>query len=141
MKAINLLTAVLLLTVINTQASELIYTPVNPSFGGNPLNGTFLINSANAQNDKKDPSLEDDKGLEETSELDDFNSSLQRALLSKLTSTLSGQMVDADGNLVPGVLETGDFIIEITDLGGGQLQVTTTDKSNGESTTFKVDSI
>lgn len=140
MKAINLIFGVLILACFQANASELIYTPVNPSFGGNPLNGTFLLNSANAQNDKKDPDLEEDE-LEEPSELDDFNSSLQRALLSKLTSTLSGQMVDDDGNLVPGVLETGDFIIEITDLGGGQLQVTTTDKTNGESTTFKVDSI
>ena len=28
------------------QATELVYTPVNPSFGGNPLNGTWLLNNA-----------------------------------------------------------------------------------------------
>ena len=116
-------------------ASELIYQPVNPSFGGNALNGTYLLNSANAQNDLKDPDLDDETGL------DDFNDSLQRALLSRLTSTLTGSMVDADGNLVPGILETGDYIIEITDIGDGELRVTTTERATGESTTFIVDSI
>jgi curli production assembly/transport component CsgF len=30
-------------------ASELVYHPVNPTFGGNPLNGTFLLSTAQAQ--------------------------------------------------------------------------------------------
>jgi curli production assembly/transport component CsgF len=30
-------------------ASQLTYAPVNPTFGGNPLNGTFLLNSGQAQ--------------------------------------------------------------------------------------------
>ena len=36
-------------------ASELVYRPVNPSFGGNPLNSSHLLGTANAQNDYKDP--------------------------------------------------------------------------------------
>jgi curli production assembly/transport component CsgF len=30
-------------------ASEIIYHPVNPTFGGNPLNGSFLLQQAQAQ--------------------------------------------------------------------------------------------
>jgi curli production assembly/transport component CsgF len=30
-------------------ASEIVYHPVNPSFGGNPLNGTALLSQAQAQ--------------------------------------------------------------------------------------------
>lgn len=30
-------------------ASQLVYTPTNPTFGGNPLNGTFLLNAAQGQ--------------------------------------------------------------------------------------------
>ncbi len=30
-------------------ASELVYHPVNPTFGGNQLNGTFLLSQAQAQ--------------------------------------------------------------------------------------------
>jgi curli production assembly/transport component CsgF len=31
-------------------AGTLIYTPINPTFGGNPLNGSTLFNSAQVQN-------------------------------------------------------------------------------------------
>jgi curli production assembly/transport component CsgF len=30
-------------------ASEMVYHPVNPTFGGNPLNGSFLLSTAQAQ--------------------------------------------------------------------------------------------
>lgn len=36
-------------------ASQLVYTPVNPSFGGNPLNGTYLLNKAQAENSHQPP--------------------------------------------------------------------------------------
>ncbi|MCX8042556.1 MAG: curli assembly protein CsgF [Desulfobacterota bacterium] len=35
---------------VATTASELVYTPVNPSFGGSPLNGQWLLGYAGAQN-------------------------------------------------------------------------------------------
>lgn len=38
------------------RAEDLIYRPVNPNFGGNPLNGPNLLNSAIAQNKFKAPS-------------------------------------------------------------------------------------
>ena len=38
------------LGVVTAWATELVYTPINPSFGGNPLNGQFLLNEAQAQN-------------------------------------------------------------------------------------------
>jgi curli production assembly/transport component CsgF len=38
-------------TVLSSSAfaQQKVYVPVNPTFGGNPLNGTFLLNSAQAQ--------------------------------------------------------------------------------------------
>jgi curli production assembly/transport component CsgF len=30
-------------------ATQLVYTPINPTFGGNPLNGTFLLGVAQSQ--------------------------------------------------------------------------------------------
>jgi curli production assembly/transport component CsgF len=30
-------------------ASQLVYQPTNPTFGGNPLNGSFLLSTAQAQ--------------------------------------------------------------------------------------------
>jgi len=34
---------------ITASAPEMIYHPVNPTFGGNPLNGSFLLSTAQAQ--------------------------------------------------------------------------------------------
>jgi curli production assembly/transport component CsgF len=42
------------------------------------------------------------------------------------------------GKLKPGVVETGNFRIEIVDSGGGMLTITTTDKVTGASTSFQV---
>ncbi len=40
----------LLAVMGSAQAGTLVYTPTNPTFGGNPLNGSYLFNSAQAQN-------------------------------------------------------------------------------------------
>lgn len=37
-----------LLPIGRAQAGQLTYVPVNPSFGGNPLNGSYLLSSAQA---------------------------------------------------------------------------------------------
>lgn len=45
------MTCTALFAVIGSaQAGSLVYTPTNPTFGGNPLNGSYLLNSAQAQN-------------------------------------------------------------------------------------------
>jgi curli production assembly/transport component CsgF len=43
----------------------------NPNFGGNPNNGAFLLNEAQAQNSYKDPSLKD-FSVDTPSALDNF---------------------------------------------------------------------
>ena len=119
---------------LQSQASSLEYTPVNPSFGGNPLNGNMLLNNAQAQNDKKDPALS-----EELDALEDFNDRLQRALLTRLTRSVTSTIVDDLGNLIPGETVTSDFIINVVDEGDGTLSVTTTDRVTGDSTVFWVE--
>lgn len=116
-------------------ATELVYTPVNPNFGGNPLNGATLLSAAQAQNKSKDP---DSDQKSKQSALEQFNDSLQRAVLGRLASALTSNVVGPNGQLVPGTVETNDFIITIVDTGGGSLRVTTTDKVTGVSTSFEV---
>src|SRR5690606_27408233 len=125
---------VLVLAAPAVQATEMVYYPINPSFGGNPDNGFWLLNSANAQNKHKDPDAENDRfELERQTPLESFNESLERAVLNRLASVASSQLAGPDGNLQPGSVETGNFIIDIVDLGGGVLQITTTDKLLGSS--------
>ena len=38
----------------STFASQLVYQPINPSFGGNPMNGSMLMSKAQAQNKHKE---------------------------------------------------------------------------------------
>ncbi|MDR4652298.1 MAG: curli assembly protein CsgF [Nitrosomonas sp.] len=113
-------------------ATELVYTFENPSFGGNPLYGAALLNNAQAQNEEKDT-------LADQTPLEKFNETLQRSILNRLSSTVAGQVIGDQGELIPGTVETTDFIIDIVDIGGGLLTITTTDKATGNSTSFSID--
>lgn len=126
----------LLLAIAGTaSATELVYTPVNPHFGGSPLNGSVLLNAAQAQNKSKDP---DSTLNKKESALQQFNESLQRSVLGRLAAAATSNILGPNGQLIPGSVETGDFIITISDTGNGSLRVVTTDKLTGASTSFEV---
>jgi len=123
-----------------SSATELVYFPLNPSFGGSPLNGPVLLNSALATSRHTDPEA-DDFGLDgraEQSPLQIFQDTLERAILGRLAASATSRIVGEDGRLIPGNLETDNFSISIVDLGGGVLSITTIDKVTGGSTTFQV---
>lgn len=104
-------------------ATELVYTPVNPSFGGSPLNGAWLLGNAQAQDDNEDPDAIDRSSLTGTSALERFTSQLESRLLSDL-------LTDIDtGNA--GTLTTDDFIVNIIN-DSGNLTVEITDRLTGE---------
>lgn len=127
------------MTPVQTTASELVYHPFNPSFGGSPLNGPVLLNSAIATRKHKAPDIDSDRfGIEERSPLDQLNETLERLIVSRMASAASFAILDGDGNFVPGSLETANFIITVTDIGGGRLTVTTYDKATGGTTTVEV---
>ncbi len=113
------------------QASELVYTPVNPNFGGSPLNGSHLLNSANAQNTYKDPSSSN-SSYERPTALERFASSLESRLLSQLMTDI--------GNGNTGSMATDDYIIDITD-DGGALTIMITDLATNESTEIQVNGL
>ena len=102
------------------QATELVYTPVNPSFGGSPLNGTYLLNNATAQDRYKDPDI---SGGTRLSALERFTSQLESRLLSQVLANVN------DGS--SGTLSTDQFIVNIVD-DSGTLTVQITDRATGE---------
>lgn len=67
-------------------AQDMVYQPVNPTFGGNPFNSNHLLGVANAQNDYRDP-----RSTSNSSQADIF----ARQLQSRLLSALSSQIIDA----------------------------------------------
>lgn len=121
-----LMSALALMLSTPVYAGELVYTPVSPGFGGNPLNSSYLLGVANAINDHNAPqsSYYDDE-----SALDRLTASLESRLMSQLLSDV--------GNGNTGQLVTDDFILNIVD-SDGSLLVQITDKSTGESSTIEV---
>ena len=113
-------------------ATELVYTPVNPSFGGNPLNGTWLLNNAQAQNDFDDPDLKSRTAVAGTSALERFSSQLQSRLLGQLLDNIS------TGNT--GSLSTDSFIVNVID-DSGALSIEVTDRASGEVSEIKVNGL
>jgi curli production assembly/transport component CsgF len=110
-------------------ASELVYYPVNPAFGGNPNNASALLSTAQAQNGFKAP---------QTSPLQTFNDNLQRAIFSRLSSDALTALFGKGSSLAPGTYETAGFTIKVTDIGNGAVTIETTDKSSGASVSFTV---
>ncbi|HHQ4781980.1 TPA: curli assembly protein CsgF [Aeromonas veronii] len=113
-------------------ASELVYRPVNPSFGGNPLNSSHLLGTANAQNDNKDPAS--GSGSSGTSALDRLTSNLQSRLISQLLADI-GKDGSQSGSLV-----TDDFAINVVDE-DGTLVVSITDRVTNQTTMIEVNGL
>lgn len=115
-------------------AGDLVYTPINPSFGGNPFNSSHLLGIANAQNKFKDPD-----SLSNSSQADIF----ARQLQSRLLSALSSQIVDAifgENAQNDGTIEFGGQTISwVRDL--DQVTLTITNDGTGEVTTIQVPTI
>ena len=112
-------------------AQDMVYQPVDPSFGGNPFNSAHLLGIANAQNDYKDP-----KAASSGSQADIF----ARQLQSRLLSALSSQIVDAIFGENPqesGTISFGgqtiDFVRSLT-----EVTLTITDDGTGEVTTIVI---
>lgn len=114
------------LMAFHVSATELIYQPVNPSFGGNPYNGTHLLNIANAIN-QYEP--DDELGL---TAADRLQTTLQSRLLNNLLDDVSSGQSDG------GQLETDDFILNVVDDGNGGLTLNIYDKVTGESSVIQV---
>ena len=109
MRTLSLALLVLAAGASSADAQQLVYSPKNPAFGGSPLNYSWLLSSAQAQND-----LGDDGSSRFTRDpLADFETSLQRQILNQLSRELIfNRFGDLDLSQ-PGTFNLGDFQIEI----------------------------
>lgn len=123
----KILFSLLLLMLPNlTCAGELVYTPINPAFGGNPYNYSWLLESATVQNQYEEDPLED------------FENTLNRRILN----TLASRIVDAafggyGDDLEGGAYQFGDYNINISTADGG-ITVDIYDQGSGSTTTVSV---
>ncbi len=110
-------------------AQQLVYTPINPQFGGNPLNASQLEADANAQNRF---SAAHSQANQTQAQL--FASQLQSILLSDLASQVSQAIFGPNaqnsgtfsfgGETVTFVKSLTETTINITDASGGKTTIT-----------------
>ncbi len=126
MKLILLLSVFLL--CCTAQAQELVYTPKNPAFGGNPYNSQWLLSQAQAQNSFKDNSAEN----RNQTELERFKSSLNSQLFSQVSRNLFSNQF-GDGDLQEGSYTFGSLAVDIYPSEDG-LVINILDTNTGEQT-------
>lgn len=111
-------------------ASELVYQPVNPAFGGSPSNAPMLLNEANAQNNFGPPTKDP---------LATFNDSLSRQILNRLSSKIVDAAFGGTTGLQPGHYQMGNYSVDVTaDADGLGFTVTIVDMTNNNQTTVQV---
>lgn len=126
-------------------ATDLVYTPINPSFGGNPLNSSHLLGLANAQRDATASDANDgtgggggggdgDDGGDSDADL------FIRQLQGRLLSALASQVTDAifgDNPQDHGTVQFGDTTVEF-DNTGSEIVLTITNATDGSVTVIRV---
>ena len=124
-------------------ATQLVYTPINPSFGGSPLNGSYLLSKAQGQNKHK-------ADISEKSYAERFQESLERAYLNKMVREITdlafGETCDVavDAGCEPSVFNedsifvSGDYQIQIVTSSTDSITVEITHLLDGETTIIEV---
>jgi curli production assembly/transport component CsgF len=125
---------VIVFTAVSLMGDELIWTPINPSFGGNYLNASWMMQQAEAQNKLK--AKTDRYDPYERDPLKDFSESLNRQILSRLSSRLI-QSAFGESDLGPGHYEIGDYIIDIGSTDSG-ITIDITDPTSGTKTSMEI---
>mgnify|MGYP000044141193 FL=1 len=104
--------ALIIITILSfsVSATEIIYTPINPSFGGNPLNANMLLSKAQAQNKHRAPVVE--KGYAEQ-----FQDSLERTYLNRMVREITdmafGENIEDSIFNQDSIFMSGDYQIEV----------------------------
>lgn len=124
-----------IMSSLNLSASELVYTPVNPSFGGNPLNGSMLLNKAQSQNKHKAP-------LNEKSYAEKFQESLERAYINRMVREITdlafGETTDNSIFEQDSIFMSGDYEIQVLTSGVDVITVQITNTVTGEVVVMEV---
>lgn len=127
--ATTLSCTLLLLMVAQASATEIIYAPINPTFGGNPNNAPGLMSAAQAQNLFT---------AEVQTPIEAFNATLQRSILSRLASQSLNAIFGSGNKLTVGTYDTEVYTVQVIENGLNSLTIITTDKITGETSSFVV---
>jgi curli production assembly/transport component CsgF len=120
-----------------TYAQDFVYTPKNPAFGGNPYNYSWLLSSAQAQNDtEKATATSSASSTASTNLLTNFTQSLNQQILSQISRQIVSKQF-GEGGLSAGTYVLGDYQIQVADQTNG-LNITILDNKTGSQTSVVV---
>ena len=117
------------LCVSSAYAEELKYRPTNPSFGGNPFNGQYLLSNATAQRQHDPPDRKRDP-------LEEFSDSIKRSVLSRVSREVADQILGENAK-DSGHFEVGDVTIDFH-RDGDEVVIDIKDPVAGGETTVQI---
>lgn len=133
----NMKLIIIFLFFISTKliASELVYTPINPSFGGSPLNASMLLNKAQSQNKHKPHTIE-------KSYAERLQESLERSYINKIVRELTdlafGENPDENVFGQDSTFISGEYEIRMITSNTDSITVQITNLIDGEVVTIEV---
>ncbi len=117
---------------VTSLAQDFVYQPINPAFGGNPYNYSWLLGQAQTQNtfEEEDPYGEEDNPLAGLQ--NDINEQVLNALTAEFYRNQFGET-----GLTEGYYKFGSYEIDISPISDG-MQVRIIDIYTGSETTIIV---
>ena len=109
-------------------AGDLVYQPVNPSFGGNPLNGSFLLNNAQLQNDFEEPGPDP---------IEEFSEGLQARFLGRVSAEIENRIF-GESPEDSGEFALGDDLEISFERIGNVIELMIIDLTNGATTEIEI---
>ena len=123
----------LLFLLFSLYANEMAWWPVNPSFGGNSYNGSWLQSSAQAQNLFEE---NDGYSYEKPSAVEQFEENLNRLILNKLANKIVNAVYEGD-EVQTGQFEMGNYLIDVNQV-EGSIVIVIDDMLSGSQTIIEV---
>jgi curli production assembly/transport component CsgF len=121
-----------LLCYVSASGQDFIYEPKNPAFGGNYLNYSWLLSSANSQNTYEEPTATQQDIFQ------DFEENFSEQFLNDLRrEILRNSNIFGENGLTPGTFEFGNLLLDIV-AGLNGLVITINDINTGAQTQITV---
>lgn len=129
--------AAILMCATGAHAGQLVYEPVNPTFGGSPFNGAYLLSTANANNFNF---LNNPKAAQELASLTSQQNTaqeLRQALISALIAQASQIAIDSILGTNGAAQDSGTFSVAGETITfnrvGQEINITLTDPSGSQT--------
>ncbi len=117
-------------------ASQLTYTPVNPSFGGSPFNGAYVLGQATANNYKFLQNKSAQAQQTGPSSVQQFQQQITSALLSQIATQVSQEILGENAK-TSGTFNINGEVIQFN-RAGGQVNIAITDAASGGVTNIQI---